>query len=879
MNWKKQLVISFMFSSMVGTISFPVYADLEEQIKTSSDAIGEEQEYREHSWRYNDEFYEAWTQSQGELTIPNYYAVENAWGWNGEYYINSLGERIPNVAMRGIDVSHWQEIIDWDKVAGSGVVEFAIINCGHGKTDATCKRNLEEANRVGLSVGAYVYTVATTVKEAQEEAYRVLDTIKDYRIDMPVYFDIEDDRVLQTIKEENPTLAGQRATYARLAKTFCDIIREAGYTPGVYASNYFWNQYLTDSVFQNPHWHHWYARWAPSLDYEIYNSNGELKSWDIYKPEEENYIWQCTDNARVPGIDGGVDINFVIDTGIDNADIFKKRVPHILQLEFQVQQKQVILQWQDIRNEDGYEVYRKEAGNNTWTRIKTLDCNVNSYIDEKIEFGKTYFYTVRGYRTCNGVLTRTNYESTFSCETGLATPVLKKAFAMADGTIVVEWESVRNAQRYYLYRKTTDTSWQKIAIVDGVDYQDNEVVAGKKYLYTVRAYCKETGLGDYEKVGISVTAKKMTEPTLLEAREEKGNAITVNWQGISDVDGYYIYRKTSESGWKKIASVGKNVTSYTDTKASYGVNYAYTVRAVVNYAGYTSLSNYVSKGISATSMVDTPNLQNAYAMADGSVVVTWDKVVDADVYYVYRKVNGGSWERLSTNVTNTSYQDKTAKAGTSYIYTVRAYDKESKQLSSYVKAGVSATAKKFVTPALVRATETAGASITVEWKAVAGITNYYVYRKTEGSSWKRIAEVSSGVTSYQDKNAEYGKTYFYTVRGVTSYAGINALTGYVSAGISATCMVDTPALTRATVQKGVGITVTWSKVIDADNYYVYRKVAGGSWTRLTSSATGTSYQDKTAKAGTTYIYTVRAYDKETKQLSNYVKTGISATAK
>ena len=77
-----------------------------------------------------------------------------------------------------------------------------------------------------------------------------------------------------------------------------------------------------------------------------------------------------------------------------------------------------------------------------------------------------------------------------------------------------------------------------------------------------------------------------------------------------------------------------------------------------------------------------------------------------------------------------------------------------------------------------------------------------------------------------------------------------------------------------------GIQVTWKEAAGAATYKVYRKdAANPDWTALTTTATGTSYVDKTAKAGVKYTYTVRGVAKDGKTLSpSHDKTGVSATA-
>ncbi len=72
-----------------------------------------------------------------------------------------------------------------------------------------------------------------------------------------------------------------------------------------------------------------------------------------------------------------------------------------------------------------------------------------------------------------------------------------------------------------------------------------------------------------------------------------------------------------------------------------------------------------------------------------------------------------------------------------------------------------------------------------------------------------------------------------------------------------------------------GVNISWTALAGADKYVVYRKTTGG-WTKLTDSATGTSYTDKTAKNNVKYTYTVRAIN-GTEYNTTYNKTGLKIT--
>ena len=169
--------------------------------------------------------------------------------------------------------------------------------------------------------------------------------------------------------------------------------------------------------------------------------------------------------------------------------------------------------------------------------------------------------------------------------------------------------------------------------------------------------------------------------------------------------------------------------------------------------------------------------------------------------------------------------------------------------------------------------------IQVTWQAADGAAQYRVYRKAEGAAkWSIIAHTTG--TSYVDKTAAAGVKYTYTVRGIAA-DGKTLSPSYDGNGVSATIpKTNAPAnvtLTGAKVVTG-GIQVTWKAASGATKYRVYRKDATNTgWRVLTSSATGTSFLDKTAVAGVTYTYTVRGIAKDGKTLSStYDKVGVSA---
>lgn len=209
---------------------------------------------------------------------------------NGEYRYTENGA---TVSIKGVDVSKYQQSIDWEKAAADGV-EFAMIRLGFRGmgTQGTCeldpyfKQNVERALAAGIEVGVYFFTQATTVEEAKEEAKFVIDSLEGYDITWPVVFDTEEITNYKAARAN----ALPRATRTACAKAFLEEIKAAGYTPMLYA-NTRWSVLKLDMT-ELSDYEFWYAYYGD----------------EIYYPYEFS-MWQYTSSGKVDGITGNADLN------------------------------------------------------------------------------------------------------------------------------------------------------------------------------------------------------------------------------------------------------------------------------------------------------------------------------------------------------------------------------------------------------------------------------------------------------------------------------------------------------------------------------------------------------------------------------------------
>lgn len=156
--------------------------------------------------------------------------------------------------------------------------------------------------------------------------------------------------------------------------------------------------------------------------------------------------------------------------------------------------------------------------------------------------------------------------------------------------------------------------------------------------------------------------------------------------------------------------------------------------------------------------------------------------------------------------------------------------------------------------------------IKISFKNLSGVSGKYrVYRKTEGSSWKTLADVTG--SSYTDKSAKAGVKYAYTVK----YIGKPANSVYDTDGISI-IRLTTPTVSKIE-NTNDGAKITINAVAGAAKYRVYVR-SDSKWKSLGVTDT-TTFTHTGAKSGKTYKYTVRAYDASGKYYSVYNSSGFS----
>ena len=189
----------------------------------------------------------------------------------------------------GIDVSKWQGNIDFEKVASANA-SFVMIRIGvqtkqNGELslDKYYLENIKKAKEAGLKVGVYLYSIATSEKEAIDHADWVVNELNGETLDLPITFDWENWSKWNSYNMSFYDINN-------IANSFIKRVEEKGYKGMLYSSKFYleniWENKNNNTV--------WLAHYTTKTNYQ-----------DSYM------IWQLCNNGKIDGINGNVDIDIL----------------------------------------------------------------------------------------------------------------------------------------------------------------------------------------------------------------------------------------------------------------------------------------------------------------------------------------------------------------------------------------------------------------------------------------------------------------------------------------------------------------------------------------------------------------------------------------
>ena len=233
----------------------------------------------------------------------------------------------------------------------------------------------------------------------------------------------------------------------------------------------------------------------------------------------------------------------------------------------------------------------------------------------------------------------------------------------------------------------------------------------------------------------------------------------------------------------------------------------------------------------------------------GRPKISWNAVNGADKYWVYRSVDGETFDYYA-RTDKPSFTDGSTSIGMTYYYAVKAVA----VLGGWnVSSGRSTAQSIQCRPAAPSVSiYRASGKPQLKWNAVSGAAKYWVYRSTDGVNFKYYD--STAKTSYTNTGALLGTKYHYRVKAVAVVNGKNV----ASADSGTKSLFTTPAAPGVSIYRVNGKPrLKWSAVTGAAKYWIYRSADGVNF-KYYDSTTGTSYTNCIAASGTEYYYKVKA---------------------
>lgn len=233
----------------------------------------------------------------------------------------------------------------------------------------------------------------------------------------------------------------------------------------------------------------------------------------------------------------------------------------------------------------------------------------------------------------------------------------------------------------------------------------------------------------------------------------------------------------------------------------------------------------------------------------GRPKISWNAVNGADKYWVYRSVDGETFDYYA-RTDKPSFTDGSTSIGTTYYYAVKAVA---------VLGGRDVSSGRSTAQSIQCRPAAPGVSIyrasgkpQLKWNAVSGAAKYWVYRSTDGVNFKYYD--STAKTSYTNTGALLGTKYHYRVKAVAVVNGKNV----ASADSGTKSLFTTPAAPGVSIYRVNGKPrLKWSAVTGAAKYWIYRSADGVNF-KYYDSTTWTSYTNCIAASGTEYYYKVKA---------------------
>ncbi len=446
-----------------------------------------------------------------------------------------------------------------------------------------------------------------------------------------------------------------------------------------------------------------------------------------------------------------------------------------------VSSSQVTLAWtyKDISSFSTI-IERKAGESGTWARIATTSYGVLKHTDSGLSPDTQYYYRVRKYVSSNvTTVPYPNNDTGVGALTRLTTPSLTVSASLAN-MMLLSWYGNTSSADVIIERKLSSGSFAVMntaSSATSIWYDTTGLIA--QAVYTYRIKLKTINNESAYSTEVSAAYNYLTAPSGLKAEafdtesglalEEGGDdpdSIKLNWTDNSNNEsGFEVWRRPyGASSFALYGTLGKNVTTFTDTKVQSGIQYYYQVRGYITSINlYSTYSETASAGIDI--LQPPTDLQYTYVSSASATLAWKDNSTNETYFKVERKIGPDSdWTTIITLSSNTTSYTVT-NLNTNYLYTyrIRAYSSIGGFDSFSNEVEVSTSIPK--APDDLTAVAVSSTQINLSWEDTSENETFFrIMRKAANSTvFLSLTDTLKDVTSYNDRSVAQGTKYSYKV--------------------------------------------------------------------------------------------------------------------
>jgi len=335
-----------------------------------------------------------------------------------------------------------------------------------------------------------------------------------------------------------------------------------------------------------------------------------------------------------------------------------------------VSSNQINLSWLDnSNNETGFTIVRKKGIRGTYSVLASTLANVTSFSDTTLSGPDTYYYAVYAVNYA-GYSAYSNEASATIAQAAPAAPTNLSVTAVTTNQVVISWTDNSTTETGFKIERKTGAggTYAQIATAgaNATSYSDSGLTENTTYYYRVKA-SNAGGDSFYSNEASGTTSITLpAAPANLTASVVSLTQINLGWTDNSNNEtGFRIRRKTGANGtYSQIATVGVDVTTFSDTGLSPNTTYYYKVRSY-NEAGTSVASNEAN---ATTQQCQLPvrigstyysTLQAAYNAAQNGSIIQSQAITFYETLLVNRNISvtlqGGYDCNYATNSGNVTY--------------------------------------------------------------------------------------------------------------------------------------------------------------------------------------------------------------------------------